>query len=121
MRLSRRRFLAGAGAVSWRSAAKAQSFQAMVHCALEWTLTSAKSYGNPFTDVELDVIVRDPEGAEFRVPAFWAGGQTWRVRYAPAKSGAHTWLTVSSDAANSGLQGQSGTIDSIPYQGSNPL
>src|SRR5881397_3123985 len=66
MRLSRRTFLAGAGAVSWRSAAKAQSFQAMVHCALEWTLTSAKSYGNPFTDVELDVIVRDPEGGEVR-------------------------------------------------------
>ncbi|MBI3680667.1 MAG: DUF4038 domain-containing protein [Acidobacteria bacterium] len=121
MRLSRRTFLAGMGALSGPSAVRAQSLQATVHCATEWAFTSAKSYGNPFADVELDVIVRDPDGAESRVPAFWAGSQTWRVRYSPAKPGMHTWRTVSSDAANSALDGQSGTLQAAPYNGANPL
>ncbi|MFN0166120.1 MAG: DUF4038 domain-containing protein, partial [Bryobacteraceae bacterium] len=92
-----------------------------VNCPMEWAFTSAKAYANPFAEVELDVLVRDPDGAEQRVPAFWAGGPTWRVRYSPAKAGVHTWRTVSTDTANSGLHGQQGVLEAIPYEGANPL
>jgi Protein of unknown function (DUF4038)/Domain of unknown function (DUF5060) len=72
-------------------------------------------------DVDVDVMVRDPDGAELRVPVFWAGDRTWRVRYAPAKIGTHTWRTISSDPTNTGLHGQQGTITAVPYTGANLL
>jgi len=91
---------------------------AMVNCPVEWSCTSAKSYANPFADVDLDVLVRDPDGAEVRVPAFWAGGRIWRVRFAPAKTGTHAWRTISSDSS---LHNRQGAINAKPYTGANPL
>src|ERR1700694_5384645 len=117
MRLTRRSLLAGVGAMAWPVRANAQSLQATVHSAMEWSFTGTKSYDNPFADVELDVAMRDPDGTELRVPGFWAGGQTWRVRYSPAKTGVHSWRTVCSDVENAGLHGQRGTLDAVPYQG----
>jgi hypothetical protein len=121
MRLTRRTLLAGIGALHLPIPGKAQSLQAVVYGAMEWSFTSSKTYGNPFGEVELDAIVRDPDGVELRVPAFWAGGQTWRVRYSPTKPGAHTWRTVCTDTANSGLHAQQGTLEAVPYQGANAL
>ncbi len=92
-----------------------------MHCPMEWSFTSTKQYRNPFSDVDVDVIVRDPDGVELRMPAFWSGLSTWRVRYAAAKPGTHTWRTVATDATNSGLHGQRGTIEAVAYSGSNPL
>src|SRR5947208_655644 len=66
----------------------------------EWAYTSGKAYADPFNQVELDVIFTDPQGRAQRVPAFWAGEQTWRVRYAPSAPGSYTYRTVSSDAGN---------------------
>ena len=121
MWISRRGFVAGLGAAGLSGRLNAQTPRTMVHCPVEWSFTSAKSYGNPFQDVDVDVIVRDPDGVELQVPAYWAGSGTWRVRYSPAKPGAHTWRSVSTDAANSGLHGKQGTIESTPYAGANPL
>lgn len=115
--ISRRALLAGLGA----AAVRAQSFAASVHVPIEWALTSTRAYANPFADVEVEAIVRCPDGTEMRVPAFWAGGRTWRVRYTPSLPGAHTWHTVASDSSNSGLHGQHGSLDAVPYQGANPL
>ena len=44
------------------------------NCALEWGFISTKGYGDPFRDVELDVLISASDGREWRVPAFWAGG-----------------------------------------------
>ena len=121
MRFSRRAFLAGASALSLPRRSKAQQIEAAVHCPVEWAFTSAKSYSNPFSDVDLDVIVRDPDGIELRIPAFWSGAKSWRVRYSPAKIGTHTWRTVSTDPSNTGLDDQQGTIVAAPYAGANPL
>ncbi|MCL4401517.1 MAG: DUF4038 domain-containing protein [Acidobacteria bacterium] len=121
MRLTRRTLIAGMGAVAGPFAARGQALEATVHCPLEWSFTSAKPYSNPFAEVELDVVVRDPDGAEWKVPAFWAGGQTWRVRYAPAKPGKHTWHSVANDTGNSGLHNQRGTLTAVPYAGALPL
>jgi len=72
---------------AWAAGLNAQAPRTMVHCPAELSFTSAKPYGNPFQDVDLDVIVRDPDGLELQVPAYWAGALTWRARYSPAKPG----------------------------------
>src|SRR5438874_2564547 len=81
---------------------------AIARCVAEWAYSSGKAYADPFNDVDLEVVVTDPQGREQRVPAFWAGEQVWRVRYAPAAPGRYTYRTVSSDPTNPDLHGQSG-------------
>lgn len=38
--------------------------------------------GNPFAE-DVALVVRRPDGEERRVPAFYDGGDVWRVRLAP--------------------------------------
>jgi len=42
---------------------------------VEWTIDSAKIYGDPFNDVDVDVIF-SKDGQSWRVPTFWRGGST---------------------------------------------
>ncbi len=88
---------------------------------IELEFKSAKNYSDPFNDVTLDVDFTDPAGKEFRVPAFWAGGSNWRVRYASGRLGAHRYQTRCSDPKNSDLEAQRGEIEVIPYKGANRL
>jgi Protein of unknown function (DUF4038)/Domain of unknown function (DUF5060) len=85
----------------------------------EWSYASGKQYGDPFNDVEVDAIVTLPSGQEERVPAFWAGGSAWRVRYAAPAPGTYRIRSVSSDTANRDLHGQSFTLHVDPYSGQN--
>ncbi len=90
-------------------------------CVVEWAFTSGKPYSDPFNDLELDVVFTDPQGEEHRVPAFWAGDQTWRIRYSPASQGRYTYRTASTDTANADLHGQTGVLEVSAYAGDNPL
>ncbi|MCE5258791.1 MAG: DUF4038 domain-containing protein [Chloroflexi bacterium] len=94
---------------------------AMLHVPLEWGFTSAKPYKDPGNEVTLDVAVTAPDGATAVVPCFWAGGLEWRVRYAARQIGVHTWRTICSDTSNPDLHGIEGTLEAIPYQGTNML
>jgi len=95
--------------------------KAIQNCAMEWSYSSGKVYADPFDEVELDVIFNDPDGQERCVPAFWAGGQNWRVRYASPKVGTHHFHTVCSDQTNPSLDGIEGALEVAPYQGDNYL
>jgi hypothetical protein len=87
----------------------------------EISLVSSKPYANPFMEVELDAVVTRPDGKQLRVPAFWAGGNDWKFRYASELAGTHSWKTECKDASNTGLHGISGTIEIIPSTSDNPL
>lgn len=87
----------------------------------EWSYTSRKVYRDPFNDIEVDVVFTAPDGEEKRVPAFWAGGKTWRVRYSSFKTGRHRYRTMCSDTSNSDLHGREGILEVVPYEGDNPL
>ena len=87
----------------------------------EWTFESSTAYGDPFNEVSLDVVFADPDGDEYVMPAFWAGEQAWRVRYAPEKVGSYSYRSVCSDAGNADLHGQTGAFEALPYEGANPL
>ena len=87
----------------------------------EWSYTSGRPYADPYNQVTLEVRFVDPEGRERLVPAFWAGGQAWRVRYASSMTGVHRYRTICSDADNPDLHGQEGALEVLPYDGANPL
>lgn len=93
---------------------------AIAGVATEWSYASGKSYTDPFNEVDVDAVITTPAGAEERVPGFWSGDSTWRVRYAPAQPGRYTVRSRCSDTANADLHGQSMTLDVVPYTGTNP-
>jgi hypothetical protein len=87
----------------------------------EFTFISAKKYDDPFNEIEVDAVFTGPDGVEQRVPAFWAGGDTWRVRFASPAVGQYRFTTVCTDAANAGLHGREGAVTVEPYTGDNLL
>ncbi|HOX39744.1 MAG TPA: DUF4038 domain-containing protein [Candidatus Brocadiia bacterium] len=87
----------------------------------EWSFTSGKSYADPFNEVVLNVVFAAPDGREMVVPAFWGGGQTWRVRFSGDMPGVYKWRSVCSDVFNPDLHGVGGRLEIAPYEGNNPL
>jgi hypothetical protein len=87
----------------------------------EWSFSSGKPYSDPFNQVDLDVIFTGSENKELRVPAFWAGEQTWKVRFAAPTPGKYSFRTVASDAKNSDLHNRKGSVDVAEYRGNHPL
>jgi len=53
----------------------------------ELEFKNAKSYKDPYRDVELKVWLKSPEGKEFDYWGFYDGGQTWKLRFSPNEIG----------------------------------
>ena len=122
--ISRRTFvktLAASAVVS--SVAKpglAEERVATAGMATEWSYVTGKQYSDPFNQVDVDAVITLPSGGEERVPGFWSGDSTWRVRYAPPAPGLYKIRSACSDATNHELHGQTMTLDAHPYTGDNP-
>lgn len=71
--------------------------------ALEIAFESDRDYDNPYLDVDVDVDFTGPNGESIRRPAFWDGGRSWRVRFAPTTPG--HWRYASSTRGFAGLRG----------------
>ena len=111
---------AGKGSTTGKSPDLADAARkGIARCVVEWSYSAGKAYADPFNDVELDVVFTDPQGHEQTVPAFWAGEQTWRIRFSPMAAGHYTYRTVASD--NGDLHGRHGVLEVTAYQGDNPL
>ncbi len=87
----------------------------------EWSFASRRTYADPFNDVQLDVVFSDEQGGSYRVPAFWAGGNVWRVRFSSPDCGIYTFRTVCSDESDTDLHGIEGQFIVTPYTGQNEL
>lgn len=61
---------------------------------MEWEFTSPNDYENPFTGVTVDVRFNGPGGADMRVPAFYDGDHTWKVRFNPPVAGKWHFQTL---------------------------
>jgi len=88
---------------------------------VEVEFTAQRDHPDPFNTVTLDVVFKSPGGKAARVPAFWAGGKSWKVRYASGEVGAHAYRAESGDPADPGLHGVEGRVEVGPYEGDNPL
>src|SRR6185436_5574763 len=99
----------------------AEPLRTHANVPVEITFTAQRPHADPFNDVTLDVTFTDAAGTARKVPAFWAGGDRWKARYASPLSGAHRWRSECNDAADSGLHGVEGVVEVTAYAGDNPL
>jgi len=85
--------------------------------ALEITFTSSVNYSKPLYDAELDVVFTSPTGITMKMPGFWDGSTTWKVRFAPTMCGIWTYKTICTDSSNAGLNGLKGKVGCNAYKG----
>jgi hypothetical protein len=77
----------------------------------EVELRASGSYGNPYLELEADVVLTAPgAGAKHTAPLFWDGDATWRFRFSPNQIGEWRWTVRSRDP---GLGGQAGRFRSV--------
>jgi hypothetical protein len=76
----------------------------------EQIFESSVSYSNPVQEAALTVVFISPLNETNRVPGFWDGGKTWRVRFSPNMPGKWGWAAICSDTKNTGLHLKSGTF-----------
>jgi hypothetical protein len=86
----------------------------------ETSFESSKEYKNPFVEIEVDVIFSDGK-KQWKVPAFWDGGKTWKVRFAAPQKGDYSYHAVATDKSNKGLNTGKTTLTVTEYTGDNPL
>ena len=70
------------------------------------TFTAARSYENPFLDVEIWAVFSGPSGRVIRREAYWDGGETYLVSFSATEPG--LWRYTLEAPADSGLNGVSG-------------
>ena len=87
---------------------------------LEFVFKSGKEISDPFNQIELDVIFSSSKG-EMKVPAFWSGGDEWRVRFSSSDPGNYSYRSVCSDSSAEGLHNQLGIVEVKPTDSKNPL
>lgn len=58
---------------------------------------------NPYQDVTLDAVFTHEDGTQISIPGFWNGGNEYRVRFSPTKTGTWTYLITSNRRDDLGL------------------
>jgi hypothetical protein len=95
--------------------------QTEANVMVELSFEAKTAHDDPFNTITLDVVFTDPRGQSLRVPAFWAGGNTWRIRYASPVIGTHRFHSECSANNDAGLHNVSGEVRITSYTGKNPL
>ena len=83
--------------------------------AQEIELKSAKTYANPFEDVDIEAVFT-LGNKTLTFPGFWDGGDTWRLRFALNKEGVWNYVITCTDKENESLT-QTGTVTVTKYDG----
>jgi len=81
---------------------------------------SQREYENPTRGVRLDVTFAHGDRRIVR-PAFWDGGNVWKVRFAPPETGTWKYTAECSDQNNAQLHARSGQLRCVPSRIDNPL
>ncbi len=84
----------------------------------EISIQSSKKYNNPYTDVDVWATFINDKGDSLVRPAFWDGGNGWKLRFAPPDAG-RTWKWRVYSSVEDPALNKSGELVSIPYKGSN--
>lgn len=76
----------------------------------EVSVTNARSYANPYSDVSLDVTYTRPDGSSVAFWGFYDGDATWKLRFAPDQVGTWQYRARFSDGSGE----VAGTFDCVP-------
>lgn len=104
-------------AIFYAPAAFAANYRTQQWQAVEIVLTSSVTYADPFQDVDVTAAFTKLGSKTITRPAFWDGGHSWKVRFAPPQTGLWTMTTNSTDAENRGLHHITKTVRCDPYSG----
>jgi len=85
----------------------------------EWRLESTNTYVDPFNGVTLDIEITRAGEAALKIPAFWAGHNVWRARFAPVAAGTYSLRTVCSETGDQSLHNIRTNLTVMPYTGTN--
>jgi len=77
----------------------------------EIALKSAGNYDNPFMELSAEAEIKKPDGSLWKIPLFWDGDKTWKLRISPDREGEWSYRIISADR---GLRGRSGTFTCNP-------
>lgn len=116
-----RSFVLGCLAFLLPAPARVAALQVEANQVAEISFQAARAHEAPFVSVVLDVEFSDPLGTTKLVPAFWSGGNQWKVRYASPLPGLHRWRSVCNAADDAGLHGVQGTVEITASTSMNPL
>ena len=78
---------------------------------IEWSLTNSSYGGNPYDLVATVTFTHAESGERITTEMFYAGGSTWKFRFAGTQAGTWTLTTSSSDSE---LSGKTGTVTITP-------
>lgn len=84
---------------------------------IELELESDRDRVAPYLEVEATAVFVGPDDRVIRRPAFWDGGRTWRVRFAPTCVGEWAYHVACCDPTDSGLHGVTGTLNALDPEG----
>ncbi len=88
---------------------------------IEITLTSEKSYSNPYKDTEINAVFTHEDGTTISTPGFVKDGKLeWAVRFTPTKIGKWTYNVTCTDAENKSLFAD-GTVNATASTGTTEL
>ncbi len=82
----------------------------------EITFESEKAYSDPWGDVDIELQLYG-NGRLYRIPAFWDGGNIWKVRFVCPTEGVWYFKTVCTDEENTSLHGKTGKVTCAEYSG----
>ena len=114
------------GAVVSKAEGIVQDCGIIVGVAEQWYAKEAEfqspiSYHSPFYDVDFDFVFTHREsGTELKIPAFWDGDNTFKVRFALTELGEWNYTIRCSDESN-GLNGAQGNVTCTAYTGDHEI
>ena len=83
------------------------------------TFESRAAYKNPFLDLTIEAVFEGPSAQVIRREAYWDGGNIYKVSFAPTEEG--EWKFTLAAPVSTGLDGLSGSLECLPYDGELPI
>ena len=75
----------------------------------------ACDFANPFLDVSIKATFTGPDGQSIVREAYWDGGRTYKIAFAPTAPGTWHWCIEAPE--ETGLNGVTGQLCCTPYSG----
>ncbi|MHB1462979.1 MAG: apiosidase-like domain-containing protein [Armatimonadota bacterium] len=86
----------------------------------ERRFTLSQEFSVPLSAVQIDLVIDGPKGHQL-IPAFWAGGKSWGVRYSSATPGSYLYRCVCEQYDGDDFDELSGEFEVIEHQWDHPI